>query len=188
MPLLNICGVTGNNKTPQIAFACLSGEREEDYTWAIETGFLELCKEYDIPAPKCMITDRELALLNTLDNFFPLSDHILCRWHVNMNVVAKTKKHFKTNEAFQEFYEAWTLVIDSPTIEEYSKNLAALRKFHSAAVKYVEKTWLVWREKLVSNEHPFPVDGAARKEGTSILVVTTPNSRYLSCGPLNRFT
>ena len=35
MPLLNICGTTGNN-TPQFAVAFLSGEMEEDYTWAME--------------------------------------------------------------------------------------------------------------------------------------------------------
>jgi hypothetical protein len=32
MPLLNICGVIGNNMTPQFAFAFLSSKREEDYT------------------------------------------------------------------------------------------------------------------------------------------------------------
>jgi len=35
MPLLNICGVTGNNKTPQFALCFLSGEKEEDYQWAL---------------------------------------------------------------------------------------------------------------------------------------------------------
>jgi len=60
-----------------------------------------------------------------------------------MNVIAKTKKHFKTNKEFQAFYKAWTLVIDSPTIKEYTKNLKALQKFHLIAVKYVEKTWLI---------------------------------------------
>jgi hypothetical protein len=34
-------------------------------------------------------------------------------------------------------------VINSPTIKEYTKNLEALQKFYSIAVKYVEKTWLV---------------------------------------------
>ena len=100
MPLLNICGVTSNNMTPQFAFAFLSSKREEDYTWAIETGFLELCKEYDILTFKYMIIDRELAFLNTLDNFFLTLDYILCRQHVNINVIAKTKKHFKTNNEF----------------------------------------------------------------------------------------
>jgi hypothetical protein len=36
MPLLNICGVTGNNKTPQFALCFLSSEKEEDYQWALQ--------------------------------------------------------------------------------------------------------------------------------------------------------
>jgi hypothetical protein len=36
MPLLNICGVTGNNKTPQFALCFLSGGKEGDYKWALE--------------------------------------------------------------------------------------------------------------------------------------------------------
>ena len=43
-----------------------------------------------------------------------------------MNVVAKTKKHFKTRETFEAFYLVWTTVIDSTTKEQYTKNLAEL--------------------------------------------------------------
>ena len=67
-----------------------------------------------------------------------------------MNIVAKIKKHFKIQKAFQVFYNVWTCIIESPTVEDYTANLEALRKFNAIAVKYVEKTWLVWREKLVS--------------------------------------
>ena len=109
-----------------------------------------MCNENNITILKCFIIDKELALLNTLDKLFPASNHILCRQHVNMNVVAKTKKHFRTQEDFQAFYYAWTCVIDSPTLEDYAKNLNTFRKFNLTAVEYVEKTWLVWREKLVS--------------------------------------
>jgi hypothetical protein len=47
-----------------------------------------------IEKPTVTITDRELALMASLDILFPSSRHILCRWHVNMNVLAKCKKHF----------------------------------------------------------------------------------------------
>ena len=61
-----------------------------------------------------IITDRELALINCLDSQFPESRHLLCQWHVNTNVLAKTKKHFpgpikddlgkvKRHPAFQAF-------------------------------------------------------------------------------------
>jgi hypothetical protein len=70
-----------------------------------------------------------------------------------MNVVAKTKKHFKVQEEFQSFFDAWTAVIDSPTLEDYTNNLKDLEDNHKPiAVKYVVKTWLVWREKIVSFE------------------------------------
>jgi hypothetical protein len=36
MPLLNICGITGNNKTPQFALCFLTGEKEEDYDWVLK--------------------------------------------------------------------------------------------------------------------------------------------------------
>ena len=35
MPLLNICGVSGNNMKIQIALALLSGEDQKHYTWAL---------------------------------------------------------------------------------------------------------------------------------------------------------
>ena len=100
MPLLNIYSVISNNIILQIAFAFLSSKKEEDYTWAIETSFLKLYKKYNILALKYIIIDKELALLNTLNNFFFILDYILCYQHVNMNVIAKTKKHFKTNKEF----------------------------------------------------------------------------------------
>ena len=84
--------------------------------WAMNC-YKEMCAEYNILRPKSFVTDRELALLNTLDDLFPLSDHILCRWHVNMNVVAKTKKHFKDQESFNKFYDAWNAVINSTTLK-----------------------------------------------------------------------
>jgi hypothetical protein len=139
---------TSDNKTPQFAIGFLSSEKQADYKWVIEC-FKELLAEHQIVEPKCFITDRELALLNTLDDLFQNTDHILCRWHVNMNVVAKTKKHFKDQDSFDAFYQAWRAVIESTTKEQYHENLQELRKHKAVAVKYIEKTWLVWREKIV---------------------------------------
>jgi hypothetical protein len=48
----------------------------------------------NVEEPVTVVTDRELALLNSLEVYFPNTTHILCRWHVNMNVLAKTKGYF----------------------------------------------------------------------------------------------
>ncbi|KAI0999282.1 hypothetical protein K3495_g8918 [Podosphaera aphanis] len=137
------------NKTPEFAIRFLSGEKKDDYVWIMNC-FNELLKENEIPSPKCFVTDREFALLNTLDELFPSSDHILCRWHVNMNVVAKTKRLFKDQETFDRFYDAWNAVMDSESFGIYNSKVSNLQKHKLSAVKYVENTWLIWREKVVS--------------------------------------
>jgi hypothetical protein len=50
MLLLNICAVTGNRKTVQVALCFLSGEKKPDYDWAMGC-FKELIQESDIPDP-----------------------------------------------------------------------------------------------------------------------------------------
>jgi len=106
MLLLNIYGATSNNITPQFVCAFLSSEKEEDYSWSM-SAFKEIMLLHRVDNPQVFVTDRELALINTLDKLFPSSDYLLCRWHINMNVVAKTKKHFKAKEAFDTFYTAY---------------------------------------------------------------------------------
>jgi hypothetical protein len=49
---------------------------------------------YDILELDTWVTDRELALMNTLDHLFLESDHFLCTWHVNMNILANCRKDY----------------------------------------------------------------------------------------------
>ena len=50
---------------------------------------------FNIPDPLSIVTDRELALMNALDTYLPNSNHLLCMWHVNMNILANCRKHFR---------------------------------------------------------------------------------------------
>ncbi|KAL6406143.1 uncharacterized protein AUP68_10706 [Ilyonectria robusta] len=58
--------------------------------------FITLLKTAKIDPPCIIITDRELALMKALKRNPELGavPHILCRWYVNMNVLAKCKQHF----------------------------------------------------------------------------------------------
>jgi hypothetical protein len=56
MPLLNICAVTGNKKTIQIALCFLSGEKEISYEWALKC-LRELMEELGINCLICIVTD-----------------------------------------------------------------------------------------------------------------------------------
>jgi hypothetical protein len=76
MPLLNVCAVTSNRKTVQVALCFLSGEIEEDYNWAMEK-FRDLMTNHEILELDIWVTNRELALMNTLDHLFPKGNHLL---------------------------------------------------------------------------------------------------------------
>lgn len=76
MPLLNICSVIGNRKTVHTHGLCfLSGKKEGDYKWAIEQ-FHNVIEE-GISELLLVVTDRELALMNTLYTQFLNSNCIL---------------------------------------------------------------------------------------------------------------
>ena len=115
MPLLNICAITGNNMVIQVGLAFLSREKEADYNWAIDY-IRDIRAKHLIEEPSSIVTDRELALIRCLSTRFP-SQLILCRWHVNMNVLAKTKRWFpapirvngiiQRHPQFQDFIRSW---------------------------------------------------------------------------------
>ena len=96
MALLNICAITGGNMVVQVGLAFIRQEREADYNWALE--FLrDIMAKESIQEPLSIVTDREIALIKALQTQFPSSRRLLCRWHVNMNVLAKTKRFFPAN-------------------------------------------------------------------------------------------
>jgi len=94
LPLLNICAITGQGQIIQVGLCFLCAEKEEDYNWAM-IQFRNVIAQYNIEEPVTIVTDREISLINSLNKYFPGSTHILCRWHVNMNVLAKTKRFFQ---------------------------------------------------------------------------------------------
>ncbi|KAM4061452.1 MULE transposase [Hirsutella rhossiliensis] len=91
MPLLNVCGSTAERKTFSVASIFLNGEAEPQYRWALQC-LLELAAEEGIPMPRVIVTDRDLALMNALVSCPELEHviHLLCRWHVNKNVLTKS--------------------------------------------------------------------------------------------------
>ena len=115
-----------------------------------------------IEEPVSIVTDRELALIDYLDIQFPESTHLLCRWHVNINVLAKTKKHFpgpikdangtvKRHPFFQAFLVCWNTLLASTEEQTYNDLLQDMRsKYPAEAMTYCESTWLLWKEKLVT--------------------------------------
>ena len=93
MPLLNICAITSGNKVVQTGLVFLSRETENDYNWSLDY-LRDIMAQNSIEEPVSMVTDRELALIKSLNTRFPYSQYLLYCWHVNINVLAKTKQYF----------------------------------------------------------------------------------------------
>ena len=115
-----------------------------------------------IKEPVSIVTDRELALIECLDTQFPESTYLLCRWYVNMNVLAKTKKFFpgpikdsdgrvKRHPLFQSFLCCWNILLGSTNEQAFDDKLEEMRlKYSAQAMSYCEGTWLhLWKEKIV---------------------------------------
>lgn len=164
MPMFNGCGVTQENKTFNWVVIFMSGEKESDYKGALESA-MRILQKYDIPDPGCIVSDRELALLKALSkSSWGMIPHLLCKWHVNMNVLAKTRRFFpaatrengvyKRHPKFKEFLQEWNSLLAASAPEVYESLVTKFQepgRHPVQATKYALNTWLTpWKEKLVA--------------------------------------
>ncbi|XP_012828637.1 PREDICTED: uncharacterized protein LOC105949879 [Erythranthe guttata] len=152
LPFLEIVGFTCTNMTFSIAFAYLDHEKTENFEWA-----LRCLKEAmtTCPRPNCIVTDRDLALMKALTNVYPSSHHLLCRWHVNKNILANCKKLFtKDITKWKQFQSVFSALIEINTIEEFNEDWESIKRTfigYPPAIAYVSNSWLdPYKERLVS--------------------------------------
>ena len=104
MPLCVISGVTGLNTSFYIGFAFVFSEIYIDYRWVLSC-LREFYVESDISDPIFAGTDCKKALIRALKIVFLQTEHRLCIWHVNKNVLTNCKPSFDTEEAWKAFYD-----------------------------------------------------------------------------------
>jgi MULE transposase domain len=143
MPLLDIIGVDGMDKTFTVALCWLDQETEDNYQYAMN--HLRALLDPQL-FPAVVATDCEEALMSALSKTFP-SDRtktVLCFWHVAKNVLYHNKKRFETAERWEDFLRDFKTVVYSKTIEEFEENIEAW------------KTEYNWND---GNIHTSPADG-----------------------------
>lgn len=83
--------------------------------------------------------------MNAIGKVFPGSKHFLCRFHISKNVLANSRKLFRSKEKSAAFKKDWGALVFSSSIEDYTRNLESLDndyKDHSRVLKYIGDTWL----------------------------------------------
>ena len=89
LSLLEIVGVTSIRLTFSAAFAFLSSEKQNNFTWALERlRGLFMTSE---GGPQVIVTDRDLALMNVVDIVFLECYHLLCRFHIQKKCASKVQ-------------------------------------------------------------------------------------------------
>lgn len=89
LPLLKIIGVTSTEKTFLVEFAFLKSEKEVNVTWT-----LEMCKTLSKDQENMLnviVTDRDIAMMNSIAKVCPTSYALLCRYHITKNVSNQLK-------------------------------------------------------------------------------------------------
>ena len=90
MPFFNVVGCTNLNTTFEVGMIFLAAEKEEDYAWGLNA-MARTFRKHDIQPPKVALTDREKAIMTALKTTFPDAANIICRWHINKNIVKNCK-------------------------------------------------------------------------------------------------
>jgi hypothetical protein len=94
-------------------------------------------------------------LINAIATHFPAykTKHLLCRWHINMDVVKHCKGAFPTTEEWDDFYKKWQGIVYAPTEQEYDDKLDEFETDNSIprdCKNYLYTTWLEpWHHKFV---------------------------------------
>jgi hypothetical protein len=85
--------------------------QQEDYDWALRKIGQKL---YDnIPHPTTIATDRELALMNAIPGVFPSAHNVLCMWHIEKSILTNCRRHFSSDDDWNDFLAAWNSVARS---------------------------------------------------------------------------
>ena len=150
LPLLYIFGVSATSCTFTFAQCFMQNENVVDYLWAL-LHLREVFRNYHIQAEINFVTEKEIALMNALTQTFSNASCLLCRWHISKNIFAKQRKAFSTLDAWEEFVQAWNGLVAATTIVGYESKLASMHvAFPVVSIRYLDYTWLVYKEKFVS--------------------------------------
>ncbi|GJW53037.1 protein FAR1-related sequence 5 [Tanacetum coccineum] len=130
---------------------------KDSYVWALKVfkKFLGHASQSAV-----IISDRELALMNGINDVFTSTKILLCVWHIQKNVFSNCKKDFENAEEFNTFMSRWNIVVYSITESQIEENwgefeLCYRDKKHS--VEYIKTNWLPWKKSLSEKKLSFAV-------------------------------
>ena len=100
-----------------------------------------------IPYPITILTDRDKGLVPAIKKVFPLTSHLLCRWHHDQNVKANCRKHLPLeNDAdWVVFKSSWTHCLNATTFDDYDSRWQEMKSknchTYPEPINYLQRNW-----------------------------------------------
>ena len=91
-----ITSITYMNKNFELRYCFLLGKQELNYCFPAKQLYL-LYKRLEISI-KVFVTDKEMALKNILQRYFPNIPQLLCLWYIEKNIRTKVVEIWKKQE------------------------------------------------------------------------------------------
>lgn len=83
---------------------------------------------------------------------FCFAERLLCKWHVNTNIIKTCKKHFKDQQEWDPLMKDWTDLIHVETESDFNSKLSLFKDKWSSnppTLSYIESSWLPFKEFFV---------------------------------------
>lgn len=126
LPLLEIVGVTSTNKTFSMAYNFLSSEQGHNFRWVLQRVKQVIDERY---YARVIVTDRDLALVGAVRAEFPDAHKLLCRWHIQQNILKFCRNKFTDGiNEYESIKKRWDWMVKAPTFESFERRYQRLQQ------------------------------------------------------------
>lgn len=79
--------------------------------------------------PRVIVTDRDLALVGAIRAEFPDAHQLLCRWHIQQNILKFCKNKFTDGDIdYNSVKKRWDWMVKAPTFESFERRYRRLQE------------------------------------------------------------
>ena len=118
MLLLIISAQTALHTNFYVIFCFMIKERANDYRWAMKQLKI-LYLRLKLFMSVVFVIDMKRVLMIAVREIFSTTNHLLCTWHINNNVLVNCKKSFATKKDWETFFKEWKSIMYASFDAEY---------------------------------------------------------------------
>lgn len=111
----------------------------------------QLQEIFEDKEPSLIVTDKEQALIRSIESVFPSSHHLLCVWQILKNIQTHFRKHFKSEDEWKLFQKPWHHLVYRKSESSYHKDFTKLSLvWNPPTSEYLLENWIPLKRRFVS--------------------------------------